>query len=268
MSNCERHLLGYHFAHDPTVCPAFGLRGTGVREHDWRAGASVPRVPIADGTKGYTNSSGPIVVRGKVVQGLHGCDRYRDKDRCYISAYDANTGKQLWKFHTIARTGEAGGDTWGTIPDTMRAGGDTWIAGSYDPDLDLMYWGIAQAKPWMPASRGNKVSDAALYTASTVALRPDDGSLAWHFQHTPGESLDLDEVFEKVLVDIGPEQALFTIGKAGVLWKLERKTGKFMGFKETVLQNIFTKEDPPADIVRIGPDGNLVTAPIEITSAV
>ena len=215
---------------------------------DARTGKVVWDTTIADGTKGYTNSSGPIVVRGKVIQGLHGCDRYRDKDRCYISAYDANTGKQLWKFHTIARTGEPGGDTWGTIPDTMRAGGDTWIAGSYDPDLDLMYWGIAQAKPWMPASRGNKVSDAALYTASTVALRPDDGSLAWHFQHTPGESLDLDEVFEKVLVDIGPEQALFTIGKAGVLWKLERKTGKFMGFKETVLQNIFTKIDPERGI--------------------
>ena len=150
-----------------------------------------------------------------MIQGLHGCDRYREKERCYISAYDANTGKQLWKFHTIARTGEPGGDTWGTVPDGVRAGGDTWIAGSYDPDLDLTYWGIAQAKPWMPVSRGNKVSDAALYTASTVALRVEDGSLAWHFQHTPGESLDLDEVFEKVLVDIGPEQALFTIGKAG-----------------------------------------------------
>jgi alcohol dehydrogenase (cytochrome c) len=215
---------------------------------DARTGKVIWDTTIADGTKGYTNSSGPIVVRGKVIQGLHGCTRYLDKDRCFISAYDANTGKQLWKFHTIARTGEPGGDTWGTIPDTMRAGGDTWIAGSYDPDLDLTYWGIAQAKPWMPASRGNKVSDAALYTASTVALRPDDGSLAWHFQHTPGESLDLDEVFEKVLVDIGPEQALFTIGKAGVLWKLERKTGKFMGFKETVLQNIFTKIDPERGI--------------------
>ncbi len=215
---------------------------------DARTGKVVWDTTIADGTKGYTNSSGPIVVRGKVIQGLHGCDRYRDKDRCFISAYDADTGKQLWKFHTIARTGEPGGDTWGTIPDTMRAGGDTWIAGSYDPDLDLIYWGIAQAKPWMPASRGNKVSDAALYTASTVALRPDDGSLAWHFQHTPGETLDLDEVFEKVLVDIGPEKALFTIGKAGILWKIERKTGKFMGFKETVLQNIFTKIDPERGI--------------------
>ena len=211
---------------------------------DARTGKVAWDVPIADGTKGFTNSSGPIVARGKVIQGLHGCDRYRDKDRCYISAYDANTGKQLWKFHTIARTGEPGGDSWGPVPDTMRAGGDTWIAGSYDPELDLTYWGIAQAKPWMPVSRGNKVTDAALYTASTVALRAEDGSLAWHFQHTPGESLDLDEVFEKVLVDIGPEQVLFTIGKAGVLWKIERKTGRFLGFKHTVFQNVFEKIDP------------------------
>ncbi len=86
----------------------------------------------------------------------------------------------MWKFNTIARTGETGGDTWGTVPDVARAGGDTWIAGSYDPDLDLTYWGIAQAKPWMPVSRGNKTSDAALYTASTVALRVEDGTLAWH----------------------------------------------------------------------------------------
>ena len=69
----------------------------------------------------------------------------------------------LWKFHTIARSGEPGGDTWDKLPDMMRAGGETWIVGSYDPDLDLTYWGIAQAKPWMPASRGTKVTDAALY---------------------------------------------------------------------------------------------------------
>jgi alcohol dehydrogenase (cytochrome c) len=201
-------------------------------------------VAIADPKAGFTNSSGPIVANGKVIQGLHGCDRFRAKDRCMISAYDAETGKQLWKFNTIARTGEPGGDTWGAVPDLARAGGDTWIAGSYDPALDLTYWGIAQAKPWMPASRGNKVSDAALYTASTVALRASDGTLAWYYQHAPGESLDLDEVFEKVLVDIGPEQDLFTIGKAGVLWKIERKTGKFLGHKQTVFQNVFEKIDP------------------------
>jgi alcohol dehydrogenase (cytochrome c) len=201
-------------------------------------------IAIADPKLGFTNSSGPIVANGKVIQGLHGCDRFRAKDRCMISAYDANTGKQLWKFNTIARTGEPGGDTWGTVPDVARAGGDTWIAGSYDPELDLTYWGIAQAKPWMPISRGNKVSDAALYTASTVALRASDGTLAWYYQHAPGESLDLDEVFEKVLVDVGPEKDLFTIGKAGILWKIERRTGKFLGHKQTVFQNVFEKIDP------------------------
>jgi alcohol dehydrogenase (cytochrome c) len=199
---------------------------------------------IVDPKLGFTNSSGPIVANGKVIQGLHGCDRFRAKDRCVISAYDAETGKQLWKFNTIARTGEPGGDSWGTVPDLARAGGDTWIAGSYDPELDLTYWGIAQAKPWMPVSRGNTTSDPALYTASTVALRASDGSLAWYYQHAPGESLDLDEVFEKVLVDIGPEKDLFTIGKAGILWKIERRTGKFLGYKQTVFQNVFEKIDP------------------------
>ena len=184
-----------------------------------------------------------VLPRGRVVQGLQGCDRYRD-ERCYISAYEAESGKLLWKFHTIARTGEPGGDTWGKLPDMMRAGGDTWMAGSYDPELDLTYWGIAQAKPWMPASRGTTTAMRRLYTASTVALRRADGTLAWHFQHIPGESLDLDEVFERVLVDIGNEKALFTIGKAGVLWKLDRRTGKFLGHKETIFQNVFTKIDP------------------------
>jgi alcohol dehydrogenase (cytochrome c) len=215
---------------------------------DARNGKVVWDVAINDPKLGFTNSSGPIVAKGKVIQGLHGCDRFRQQARCFISAYDAETGKQLWKFHTIARTGEPGGDTWGTVPDVARAGGDTWIAGSYDPDLDLTYWGIAQAKPWMPVSRGNTTKDAALYTASTVALRVSDGSLAWYFQHTPGESLDLDEVYEKVLVDIGPEQDLFTIGKAGVLWKIERRTGKFLGHKETVFQNAFERIDPERGI--------------------
>jgi len=199
---------------------------------------------IVDPKLGFTNSSGPIVANGKVIQGLHGCDRFRQKDRCMISAYDAETGTQLWKFHTIARNGEPGGESWGAVPDVARAGGDTWIAGSYDPELDLTYWGIAQAKPWMPVSRGNKTSDPALYTASTVALRASDGSLAWYYQHQPGESLDLDEVFEKVLVDIGPEKDLFTIGKAGILWKIERRTGKFLGYHQTVFQNVFDKIDP------------------------
>ena len=83
-----------------------------------------------------------------------------------------------------------------------------------------------------------------LYTSSTVALKPSDGSLAWHYQHAPGESLDLDEVFERVLVDIGDQKVVFTIGKPGILWKLDRRNGKFIGYKETVFQNVFDSIDP------------------------
>jgi alcohol dehydrogenase (cytochrome c) len=216
---------------------------------DARTGTVVWTTVVADRAKGFSNSSGPIVIKGKVVQGLGSCDRYRE-ERCMISAYDAGTGKLVWKFHTIARTGEPGGDSWGDLPDLMRAGGETWIVGSYDPDLDLTYWGVAQAKPWMPASRGNKITDASLYGASTVALRGADGTLAWHFQHIPGESLDQDEVFERVLVDIGQGQdkVVYSIGKAGILWKLDRRTGRFMGHRETVFQNVFTRIDPETGV--------------------
>ena len=218
-----------------------------------RTGKLVWDTRIADRTKGYSNLSGPIVARGKVIQGLQGCDRYRE-DRCFISAYDAETGKLAWKFHTIARSGELGGNSWGKLPDLMRAGGDTWITGSYDPELNLTYWGIAQAKPWFPVSRGTSVRDAALYTASTVALNGDDGKLAWHFQHMPGESLDLDEVFERVLVDIGDQKTLFTIGKAGILWKLDRRTGQFIGHKETVFQNVYDSINPKTGVPTYRPD--------------
>ena len=211
---------------------------------DARSGTKVWETVIADRAKGFFTLSGPMVLPGgRAVQGLMGCDRYQD-DRCFISAYDVRTGKQLWKFHTIAYAGEPGGDTWNNLANMLRKGGETWITGSYDPDLDLTYWGIAQAKPWMPVSRGTKMTDAALYSASTVALRGKDGSLAWHFQHIPGESLDLDEVFERVLVDVGAQKLLFNIGKSGILWKLDRTTGKFLGHKETVFQNVYDTINP------------------------
>lgn len=207
-----------------------------------RTGETVWETVIADSSKGYRNSSGPLVVRGKVIQGLTGCDRFQN-DGCFISAFDANTGKLLWRFNTVARGTQPGAETWGNLPDMLRVGGETWITGSYDPELDLTYWGVAQAKPWMFASRGTRHTDAALYTSATLALRPDDGTLAWHYQHAPGESLDLDEVFERVLVDVDGRKALFTIGKPGILWKLDRVTGRMMAFRETVFQNVFERID-------------------------
>jgi alcohol dehydrogenase (cytochrome c) len=207
---------------------------------DARTGKEVWQTTIGDRTNGtYSTSSGPIIAKGKVIQGLGGglCDQYRE-EKCFISAYDAQTGKLIWKFYTIAKTADPGGDSWGKLSDLFRAGGDTWITGSIDLDLNLTYWGVAQAKPWMRASRGSG-NGATNYANSTVALDIDTGKLKWWFNHAPGETLDLDEVFERVLVDDQGQKFVFSAGKDGVLWKLDRTNGKYIGHKETVFQNVY-----------------------------
>jgi alcohol dehydrogenase (cytochrome c) len=238
--------------------PAGAMRGISIYEDkilfsakdarlvalDARTGRTIWETIIGDRTEGdFTNSSGPLVVDGVVVSGLGGCTRFRE-EKCFVSGYDVSTGKQLWKFYTVPRALEPGGDTWGGIDDTFRAGGETWITGSYDPELGLTYWGVAQPKPWMPVSRGMTVHDDALYTSATIALRPREGTLAWYYQHAPGEALDLDEVYERVLVDADGRKLVFTIGKPGILWKLDRETGEFLDYKETLFQNIFDSFDP------------------------
>jgi len=210
---------------------------------DARTGKNIWDTVIGDRKQSnYSTSSGPIVIKGKVVQGLGGCAKYQD-EKCFISAYDAETGKEVWRFYTIAKEGELGGDTWGKLPNLFRAGGETWITGSYDPDLNLTYWGVAQSKPWMRASRQSG-NGATLFANSTVALDADSGKLKWYFSHAPGESLDLDEVFERVLVDDGGQKLVFSAGKAGILWKNDRATGKYLAHKETVFQNIYESFDP------------------------
>jgi len=215
---------------------------------DARTGEQRWETAIADNTKGFSNSSGPIVADGKIINGLGGCSRYIPED-CYISAYNANTGELLWQFETIAEMGEPGGDTWGGLDNVFRAGGETWITGSYDPDLRLTYWGTAQQKPWVPVSRHMTIYDVGLFTNSTVAVNVDTGQLDWYFQHVPAEALDLDEVFERVLVNRGDDKFVFSIGKHGILWKNDRITGEFIGFKETVFQNAFTNIDPESGAV-------------------
>ena len=210
---------------------------------DARTGEKVWETVVADVSEGFVNSSGPIIADGKVIQGQAGCARYIVQ-RCYVTAHDANTGERLWQWNPIAQSNDPGGDTWGGLDDLYRAGGETWIAGSYDPVLKLTYWGTAQQKPWAPPSRHMSIHDAGLYTNSTVALNVDTGELDWYFQHVPAEALDLDEVFERVLVDRGDQKLVFSLGKHGILWKNDRVTGQFLGYKETVFQNAFTHIDP------------------------
>src|SRR5215471_18499965 len=202
---------------------------------DARTGKLVWDTRVADSKLGYGYTSGPIVVRGKVISGIAGCSRYKE-DVCFITGHDAETGKELWRTSTIARPGEPGGETWGDLPLRLRAGSDAWIPGSYDPETNLVYWGTAQAKPWARAVRGT--DGAALYTNSTLALDPDTGKMKWYFQHIPGETQDMDEVFENILIDLDGKKSLFKMGKLGILWQLDRANGSFIRASDLGYQNI------------------------------
>ena len=209
---------------------------------DARTGAEVWRTVKADYTQGFRQNAGPVIANGIVITGTNGCERYTEQS-CFITGHDPDTGTELWRTSTIALPGDPNDASWGDTPPYLRAGGDTWIPGSYDPDLGLFYIGTAQAKPWVAASRGMTTQQDALYTNSTLALNPITGRVQWYFQHAPGETLDLDIVYERVLVDVDDEKWLFTIGKDGILWKLDRRTGAFIALRETVHQDIFASID-------------------------
>ena len=209
---------------------------------DAATGVEVWRTVKADYTQGFMQFGGPVVANGVVVTGINGCQRYKEQT-CFITGHDPDTGEELWRTSTIALPGDPNDASWGDTPPYLRAGGDLWIPGSYDADLDLFYIGTAQAKPWVAASRGMTTRQDALYTNSTLALNPRTGQVEWYFQHVPGETLDLDIVYERVLVDADGAQWLFTIGKDGILWKLDRRTGAFVDLRETVYQDVFASID-------------------------
>jgi len=190
---------------------------------------------VADYTLGYTYTSGPIVANGKIVAGMTGCQNYKN-DVCFISAHDPDTGDEVWRTSTIAQPGEPGGDTWGDLPLMFRAGGDSWIPGSFDQQTNLTYWSTSQAKPWARVSR--KTDGDALYTNSVLALDASTGELAWYYQFTPGETHDLDDVFESVLIDRDGRRSLFKMGKLGILWELDRTTGDFVAAHDLGYQNV------------------------------
>ncbi len=190
---------------------------------------------VADYRLGYRYTSGPIVAQGRIVAGMTGCQNYKN-DVCFISAHDPESGDELWRTSTIARPGEPGGDTWGDLPLTFRAGADSWIPGSYDPQTNLTFWSTSQAKPWARVSR--KTDGDALYTNSVLALDLATGELKWYYQFVPGETHDLDDVFESVLIDHRGRQSLFKMGKHGILWELDRVTGAFVAAHDLGYQTV------------------------------
>lgn len=172
-----------------------------------------------------TTSFAPILAGDKVVVGARGDVAHRG----YITAYDAKTGKQVWRFWTVPGPGEKGNETW--PGDTWKLGGvSAWYAGSYDPELNLVFWGTGNPQPMMNAA--SRVGDN-LYSDSIVALDADTGKLRWHFQEIPHDSLDYDAAPEPVLLDLdkgGQRQKLVLhASKAGYTFLLDRETGKFVG---------------------------------------
>jgi alcohol dehydrogenase (cytochrome c) len=209
---------------------------------DVRTGRQLWRTVKADYRKGFTHTAGPMIADGVVVSGINGCERFKPEG-CFMTGHDPETGKELWRTSTIALPGDPNDRTWAGIPVSHRGGGDNWFAGSYDPVSKLFILGTSQAKPWVAASRGMSPTDAALYTNSTLALEPRTGKLRWYFQHVPGETLDMETGFERVLVDVDGKPYVYTVGKDGILWRLDRQSGRFAGFAETLYQNLFEPLD-------------------------
>jgi len=213
---------------------------------------------------GRDKIGGLMIADGKLIVGRGVCDEASLEDRCFIAAYDVKDGHQIWKFSTVAYTGEPGGNSWGDMTNAQRAGADAWIAGTYDPKLRLTYWGTGQAK-----AGKNGIGDK-LFSNATIALDVDTGKLKWYHQTAPDEGLDLDEVYEKILVDSGSQKLLLTAGKKGILWKLDRTNGKFLDYVPMVFQNVFTSIDRKtgrgtyrADILHPEPGGSRPSCPAQ-----
>ena len=191
-------------------------------------GRPVWQTTVADPSAGYTMTMAPLVVKDKVVVGIAGGEY---GIRGFIAAYDAAAGDEVWRFHTIPAPGEPGHETWPAGSDAWEhGGGATWLTGSYDPDLDLIYWGTGNPGPdWNPAQR---LGDN-LYSDSVVALDADTGELEWHFQFTPNDPYDYDSVQIPVLVDYpandGSTLKLMLWGnRNGFFYVLDRATGQFV----------------------------------------
>ena len=202
-------------------------------------------------TGGRGNTSGPLVVDGKVISG-GACAGKRDN--CFIVANDALTGKEAWRFYTTPAPGEPGDESWGGAPLEKRLASTWGLPGSYDPVRKLLYWGVANPMPDQRILRHNGNPDAVsrtapadLYSDSTLALDPETGKLKWYYQHLPGDDWDSDFTHERTLAHtrispdpkyvkwINPDvprgqqhDVAVVVGEPGVMFVLDRGTGQFL----------------------------------------
>ncbi len=176
---------------------------------------------------------------------------------CFITGHDLETGKQLWRFNTIAQPDEPGGDTWNNLPAEKRGGGAIWVAGQYDPELNLTYWGTGSPSPWSTVTRGT-FDAKGLYMNSTLALNPDTGKLVWYYQHIGADPYDQDYAFERIIVPVNfqgrPRKAVITAGKPGIFEALDAATGQFLFARDPGAQNVATAIDPVTGVKTLLPE--------------
>ena len=213
---------------------------------DAKSGRPLWNVEVASAKAGYSVTLAPLAVKDKIVVGVGGGEY---GIRGFVAAYDARTGKEAWRFHTIPAPNEPGGDTWQACPPSQGAsycdpeawkhgGGSVWVTGSYDPALNLTYWGVGNAGPdWNNTQRPGD----NLYTDSVVALDADTGRLKWHYQFTPHDRYDYDSVQIPVLADIvwrgTPVKAMIWANRNGNFYVLDRQSGRFLAGRPFVKVN-------------------------------
>ncbi len=209
---------------------------------DMKTGKQIWNEKFADAREGYYATSAPIVANGVLISGMAGGE---STTRGFLDGWDPDTGKKLWRRHTIPAPGEPGSETWPKESDAwMHGGGPTWRSGSYDPQLDLVYWGTGNAEPYDPKPRGSLDS---LFTSSVLAIRPKTGEIACHFQYTPNDVYDVDGTDENVLADIRvngqPRKVMVQANKNGFMYVLDRTNCKLIAAHPYVKVNWATHID-------------------------
>jgi alcohol dehydrogenase (cytochrome c) len=193
---------------------------------DARTGLLLWETQVADSMLGYSITSAPLVVKDKIVVGVSGGEFGA---RGFLDAYDAATGKRVWRWYSIPAPGEFGNDTW--AGDSWKTGaGPTWLTGSFDATLNTLFWTVGN--PGAQIDRSVRGDGDNLFTDSVVALDPDNGQRKWHFQFTPNDGHDWDSAQDLVLVDRtwhGQDRKLLLhADRNGMFYVLDRTNGKFL----------------------------------------